>query len=84
MMRLVVLLAVTAPASSFKLPWSRSAAAQKSGGYQLGDISKVSRVPLSTPSTRRLKSSCAGRLPDLEGPEGRQGAEAGRIWASEI
>ena len=50
-MRLVVLLAAAAPASSFKLPWSRSAgsAAPKSGGYQLGDISKVSRVPLSTP-----------------------------------
>ena len=45
-MRLVVLLAATTPAASFKLPWSRSAAAPKSGGYQLGDISKVSRVPL--------------------------------------
>ena len=43
-MRLVVLLAAAAPAASFKLPWSRSAAAPKSGGYQLGDISKVSRA----------------------------------------
>ncbi len=43
-MRLVVLLAATTPAASFKLPWSRSAAAPKSGGYQLGDISKVSRA----------------------------------------
>ena len=41
MMRLVVVLAATTPASSFKLPWSRSAAAPKSGGYQLGDISKA-------------------------------------------
>ena len=40
-MRLVVLLAATTPAASFKLPWSRSAAAPKSGGYQLGDISKA-------------------------------------------
>ena len=38
-MRLVVLLAATTPAASFKLPWSRSA--PKSGGYQLGDISKA-------------------------------------------
>ena len=56
-MRLVVLLAAMAPAASFKLPWSRSAAAPKSGGYQLGDISKVSRVALCTPSTRRRNSS---------------------------
>ena len=40
MMCLVVLLAATTPASSFKPPWSRSAA-PKSGGYQLGDISKA-------------------------------------------
>ena len=40
-MRLVVLLAAAAPAASFKLPWSRSAAPPKSGGYQLGDISKA-------------------------------------------
>ena len=39
MMRLVVLLAATTPVTSFKLPWSRSA--PKSGGYQLGDISKA-------------------------------------------
>ena len=39
MMRLVVVLAATTPAASFKLPWSRSA--PKSGGYQLGDISKI-------------------------------------------
>ena len=38
-MRLVVLLAGTTPAAAFKLPWSRSA--PKSGGYQLGDISKA-------------------------------------------
>ena len=39
MMRLVVVLAATTPAAAFKLPWSRSA--PKSGGYQLGDISKA-------------------------------------------
>ena len=38
-MRFVVVLAATTPAASFKLPWSRSA--PKSGGYQLGDISKA-------------------------------------------
>ncbi len=38
-MLLVVVLAATTPAASFKLPWSRSA--PKSGGYQLGDISKA-------------------------------------------
>ena len=32
----------------------------------------LSRVPPSTPSTRRLNSSCAGRLPDVAGPEGRR------------
>ena len=40
LMRLVVLLAATTPASSFKLPWSRSAgsAAPKSGGYVTTDL----------------------------------------------
>ena len=41
MRRVAILLAATTPAASFKLPWSRSAAAPKSGGYQLGDISKA-------------------------------------------
>ena len=40
MRRLVALLAALAPAACFKLPWSRSAA-PKSGGYQVGDISKA-------------------------------------------